>query len=213
MTSNQPVKGHFDRIANLYDSFKSRNRIYYSTLKHAIKNEVGNNARIIDIGCGTGSVLNFLHPTNGVGTDLSPNMIKIANKKYKHNSHLIFTVHDIEKKPYKGSFDYILFTDVIEHVHNKNKAIKNLSKMMNTKTILILSMANPFWEPFLMAMETLKLKMPEGPHLRISEKTLLVFLNKYGLRVISKKTYMPHLSLPLVKNAGLIFVYAIKKIN
>lgn len=205
-------KDHFNSIAHLYDSFKNRNPLYYNTLKKAIKKEITiKRPKILDIGCGTGTILNYLNPVNGVGIDISDNMIELAHSKLHLNSHLIFKVHNIEKSPLKGMFDYILFNDVIEHVIDKGVTIKNIAKSMNKNTTLILSMANPIWEPLLIIMEKLNLKMPEGPHLRISEKELIFYLNKHHLSIYRKTVYLPKINLPIIENLGLILIYVIKK--
>lgn len=201
--NNTAVIGHFDAIASSYDLFKKRSAQYYSTLKNAVKNVIINarSLTVLDIGCGTGDVLSTIHPKRGIGIDGSTQMILFAKQKYGANRSLSFSVHDIEKAPFPGMFDYILFTDVIEHLADKERAMKNISASMNKTTTLILTMANPFWEPLLMILEKLHLKMPEGPHQRISESDLLALLRKNSLTIMMKKTYF----------FTLIFLYAIKK--
>lgn len=205
------TRKHFNYIAKSYDKFKNRNHLYYKTLKNAIKKEVKkNNPIILDIGCATGSVLYFLNPKKGMGIDISTEMIKIARKKYSFLKNLKFEVFNIEEKAYtKRKFDFILFNDVIEHVQNKKKAIENIAQSMSGKTTLILSMANPMWEPILMFLEKLRLKMPEGPHFRISENDLINLFKKNNLYIKSKKVYFP--TLPFFSNLGLIYVYTVKK--
>ena len=206
------IKDHFDPIAPKYDNFKNRNHLYYETLKRAIKKEIKNGSLILDIGCGTGEVLFFLKPKNGLGVDISGNMIKLARAKFKKHKNLQFKVFDIEKKPFKNvPFEYILFNDVIEHVINQKKTIKNIALSMNEKSLLILSMANPLWEPLLLIMEKLGLKMPEGPHKRISEHELLDLFSTNNLYVKEKKVYFPHISVPKINTLGLIYVYVVKK--
>ncbi len=211
MTKNT-VKNHFDAIAPFYDNFKKRNKIYYDTLKLAIRTEIqGKKVSILDIGCGTGNILEFLKPIKGIGIDVSSQMVQEAEKKYGKNKSFSFFVHNIEQSPYKENVSHILFNDVIEHVQDKKKAIQNITLSMNTHTTLILSMANPMWEPLLVLLEKLGLKMPEGEHERISEKDLFDLLKKNNLIIKSKKTYLPHFSFPLIKHLGLLYIYVIKK--
>ncbi len=209
--TNQSIVDHFNDIAPFYDIFKTRNKVYYQTLKNAVKNEITiKKPTILDIGCGTGSVLSFLNPFRGVGIDSSQEMIKIARKKYSTNKHLSFSTFDIEEKPYLiKRFDYILFNDVIEHVTSQKKAIAHISQSMHEDTKFILSMANPGWEPILMMLEKMRLKMPEGPHKRISESTLKKYLQANRLQITTKKVYFPRLL--FFKQLGLIYVYTIKK--
>lgn len=207
------ISVHFDNLAPLYDQYKNKNRIYYDTLKRAIDKEIiCRDSKILDIGCGTGSILAYLIPKRGVGIDMSQKMIIRAKQKYFLVKSLAFYVYNIEKKPFKGNFDYILFNDVIEHVENQNQALKNIYLSMNKNTKLILSMANLLWEPLLIILEKLHLKMPEGPHQRITEKNLINLLNKNYLEVISKKVYLPQINFPIISNLGLLYVYTIKRV-
>lgn len=208
------VVKHFDSLAASYDKIKQQNRLYLNTLTEAIKKEVtASKPTILDIGCGTGSLLYYLKPSYGIGLDISRQMVKIARTKYAKIKSLAFFTYDIEKKPYLGVFDYLLFIDVIEHISLPEKALKNISLSMKKETTFILSMANPFWEPLLLLLEKLGLKMPEGPHKRISERELESLFQKNNLEVMSKKAYLPYINFPYLKNLGLIYVYRVKKIQ
>ena len=203
---------HFNKIARNYDRFKKQNSFYYHTLKRGIASFIPKkNLSILDIGCGTGELLNFLSPKNGIGIDHSIEMIKIATQKYKKLKNLSFYVCDIEKHPVHGRFDFILFIDVIEHILFKEKAMENIGKSMSENSTLIISMANPLWEPFLLILEKLHLKMPEGPHVRLSEKECVALLAKYHLTIIQKKYFLPALPLPFVSRIALVYMYAIRK--
>lgn len=209
--NDQKIIRHFNQIASNYDNFKKSHNIYFKTLKRVINDEIYKSANILDVGCGTGIILNFLNPERGLGIDVSPAMIKNAKKKYLNKQNLKFKVHDITKKTIIGKFDFILLSDVIEHLSNPNLCIKNIGKMMNNHTKLILTMANPVWEPILVILEKLRLKMPEGPHRRISEKELLNLLILNNLGIIKRKSYLPLIYSPINPMLGLIYVYIIKK--
>lgn len=210
--SNLQIIDHFDKVAPQYDLYKKRNSLYYNSLKDAVSSFISKkNPTILDIGCGTGEILHFLYPKHGVGIDSSSKMIKIAQKKFQTTKNLEFQTFDIGKKAYKGSFDYILLIDVIEHLSSVDVAIKNIQKSMSGKTKLIVAMANTFWEPFLMFMEKLSLKMPEGPHHRLSEKEFIILLKKHHLVINKKKYFLPTIPIPYLQNLALIYVYSIQK--
>ena len=65
---------------------------------------------MLEIGCGTGFVLNSLKPLRGVGIDISGEMIKKAKEKYPH---LEFQQMDSEDITLGETFDYILITDTL----------------------------------------------------------------------------------------------------
>ena len=45
---------------------------------------ISEGARVLELGCGTGQLLNALNPSYGVGVDLSANMIAVAKKNYSN---------------------------------------------------------------------------------------------------------------------------------
>jgi ubiquinone/menaquinone biosynthesis C-methylase UbiE len=176
------VENHFDKVAVDYDLYKKKNKYYYDNLKKLLKTLIPQNKNVFEFGCGTGELLTSLKPTSGVGYDLSPEMIKLAKRKYKFNKKLsfthrsLFTVH--------RSLDYVFMTDVIEHLEDPLAEFKKISKLMNKKTIFICTMANPIWEPILMIWEKLGLKMKEGPHKRIRFEDLRIMIQESGMKVI-----------------------------
>lgn len=89
---------------------------------------------IIDIGCGTGILLNSLNLENKKvkGVDISSTGIKVCKKKMPKGS---FEVMNIEKKVPKETYDLGFCSEVLEHIEDDLKAMKNLRKLC--KTIII----------------------------------------------------------------------------
>lgn len=173
------VQIHFDEIAAKYDFFTSKRQLHYSTLKKLLKELIGvNRVKILEIGCGTGDLLASLNPKTGYGSDISPEMIKLARFKYGKTKNLHFST----SVP-KGKFEYIFMCDVIEHVEDRLKMFKDIAVRMDSETIFINTMMNPVWEPIEQVYTFLKLKMPEGPHYRASYKELLAEMKNAGLKV------------------------------
>lgn len=208
---NSLVKAHFDHIAQNYDRYKHSGNFYYEELKRAVTDCIPGNQRVLEIGCGTGTLLMLSRPKFGLGVDISPAMIKHAQTKYSQQTQVLFKVHDIESTPLPKKFDYILLADVIEHLIDPQTAIKNITKSMLPASTLVLTMANPAWEQLLIILEKLHLKMPEGPHQRLKENELLHILNSNNLTAVSKHVYCPQVSLSIIHSMGLIYVYIIKK--
>ncbi|MEI6614484.1 MAG: class I SAM-dependent methyltransferase [Chrysiogenales bacterium] len=177
------VEKHFDELADSYDKIKiEKNRYYYQSLIRAVREVVPPGKRILDIGTGTGEILNALAPGQGSGIDLSSAMIQKAREKFPQ---LRFFTGSYENLDLGNQFDFILLLDVIEHLQAPEKLFNNLKKFCRPETRIVLTMANPAWEPFLHLLEKLKLKMAEGPHRRISQKKLLAYAAQESFTVQS----------------------------
>ncbi len=191
MRNTNPVKKHFDEIAADYDLYKKRHDFYYRSLKKLLASFIPPRSKVLEIGCGTGDLIAFVSPSNGFGFDISSAMIKKA--KRKHKQIRFSTVWPGEK------FDYIFMSDVVEHLDDPEKTFSRFAGLMNKNSLFIITMANPVWEPVLLVAEKLKLKMPEGPHKRISYKTLKKYIKNAGLKINihDYKLLMP-LHIPIV---------------
>lgn len=101
----------YHQLAPYYDASTSL-RIYkvYRSLIGNIKNK-----RILDLGCGTGTLLKSYAEHNEChGMDCSPDMIKIAKKKDKKS---VYSIGDIRSFKYNKNFDGIICAfDTINHL-------------------------------------------------------------------------------------------------
>ena len=76
------------------------------------------NAKILDIGCGPGNILDYLpHNVEYVGYDSSPRYIDYAVKKYGPRG--LFFCNDVGKPPEFGKFDIVLATGVLHHLNDQ----------------------------------------------------------------------------------------------
>lgn len=169
------VNVHFNQIAKDYDYYKIKNNFYYINLKRLLKKLVLIDKQLLEFGCGTGDLISYLNPKSGVGYDPSVEMIKIAKTKHKK-------IKFYSELP-KSKFDYVFMSDVIEHLEFPEKEFKRIKMILNVNGKLLITMANPIWEPVLMLAEKFKLKMPEGPHKRIVFKDIENLTNKIGMKV------------------------------
>lgn len=218
------VKKHFDNIAEQYDFFKKKNWYYYKNLKKLYGELIPKHSSILEIGCGTGDLIAGMDACYAVGIDISPNMIKIAEKKH---SEINFQAITIENFKTNTKFDYIFLADVIEHLENIPSTVKYINRICHKDTKIILTYANPLWEPILMLLEKLSLKMPEGPHYRIPFYKLKKILVKNNLITIQRgwrlilPANIPIISnfinkifyqIPILKRLGMLEYIIIKKI-
>ncbi len=94
---------------------------------------------ILDIGCGTGETLSFLHklyPTAKLqGIDVLPEAV-IYTKKRKHKAE----IGDATKLKFKASsFDALLILDVIEHINNDVQVLKEAKRVLTKDGVIIVT--------------------------------------------------------------------------
>ena len=110
-----------------------------------INNRNIRNLKILDVGCGGGIICEPLARLGAkvTGIDFAPNNIiaaKIHSKKNKLKINYIYK--DIEKSKLDEKFDIILMFEVLEHLDNWKKTIKNIKKNLNKNGLIIISTIN-----------------------------------------------------------------------
>ena len=151
------IADYMDRMAFKRDHWIKRNQFYYKELIHHLKYSIPENSKIIEIGCGTGYLLNGLNPKTGYGIDISERMI---NKAKENHPHLHFVKMDAEHLDIQETFDFIIISDTIGYFEDVQQAFEELHKIAHPGTRIIITYQNFFWLPFFSSAESLKLKMP-----------------------------------------------------
>lgn len=156
------IRDYGDDIAALRDEWIDRNEAFHAEDLKYLRFLIPEGARILDLGCGTGRVLAELQPSEGVGVDLSEEMISIASARHPN---LTFHVGDAEKlgspKKYGGPFEYILLHDTIGFFDDIESALKELHPFCDANTRIVICYYSHLWEPLLSIAEAIGRKMPQ----------------------------------------------------
>jgi ubiquinone/menaquinone biosynthesis C-methylase UbiE len=177
------IKEYFDRHANKRDKWRKRNRYYHKEVKNLLTFLVPESSTVLDIGCSTGDVLANLKPNRGVGIDISPKVISIAQEKYPH---LIFKEFDAESLDLNEKFDYIVLSDVIGFFTDVQQAFSQLQNNSHSQTKIIITYYNYLWEPIMKIAEKLSLKMKNPIQNWLSKSDVDNFLYLADFEVIKK---------------------------
>lgn len=176
------IRAHFDRLADQRDHWIARNRSYYEDDRKYTRFLVPRNARVLEVGCGTGDLLAHLEPAHGVGLDFSKRMIETARRNH---SNLTFISGDAEYlsaiEGLKGPFDYIVLSDTIGYLDDIELVFRSLRKISAPHTRLVISYYSHLWEPILALAEAIHQKMPQPDvnFLSSSDITNLLYLSGF----------------------------------
>jgi 2-polyprenyl-3-methyl-5-hydroxy-6-metoxy-1,4-benzoquinol methylase len=182
---------HWDHQAATYDDAKARNDGYYSALKalfeHAV--EPGFRDRVLEVGCGTGSVLASLVPRSGLGIDVSDRMIERARERFAGADNLEFRVADAAGVAEPGTFDAVICADVLEHVPDWAAVVEAIHAACRSGGLIAITTPNPSWALPLWILEKCHLKMPEGPHQYVGARLIADRLRRLGCTVRQQGTH------------------------
>jgi len=167
------IKEHFNRIAAVFDKWKSRNPYYHKQIKRFYVSAIPKRKRILEIGCATGDLLASLEPEYGLGIDISEKMIEIARRKYPG---LNFTVSDIKVLNVNDKFDYIVLSNLLEYITDCWDFFFDLKKFLSDDTKVIITNVNPLWEPVMYLGMKLKLKTPDIQRNYITKRDIINML-------------------------------------
>jgi ubiquinone/menaquinone biosynthesis C-methylase UbiE len=152
------IKDYFNSIAPKRQRWKKKRKYYNRSLERYFSFIIPAGSKVLEIGCGTGELLNAVKPSYGAGIDFSEEMIKIASASFPEYK---FMVDDIENLQLNEKFDYIIMSDLTMSLWDIQKAFLCLNKVCHDKTKIVISNYNFFWEPILKLAETLNLKLKQ----------------------------------------------------
>lgn len=102
------------------------------------KKHMPRNAHILDAGCGMGDLLLRFPSHERCGIDMSREYVEVANQR-----GLNVTVGKVEKLPWpKQFFSAVFATDVLEHVLDLNRAVKEMLRVLRKGGVLVVRTPN-----------------------------------------------------------------------
>ena len=172
------IKNHFDLLADRRSSWINRNKYFYKENEKYVQFLIGENKRVLELGCGTGQLLNALKPSYGVGIDLSEKTLNIAKKEFPHLEFIQGDMEDVNFiSTLQGPFDYIILSDTLGYLDDCEEAFLGLHSLCVPETRLIISYYSWLWEPLLQLGEKLRLKMPSVEMNWLSTEDTIGFLH------------------------------------
>ena len=89
--TKERVRDHYDRLATARDLWYRRSRFYHEHIERTVRALIPAGSAVVELGSGTGNLLAALQPSRGLGLDLSPEIVKVAQRNHPQ---LAFEVGD-----------------------------------------------------------------------------------------------------------------------
>jgi SAM-dependent methyltransferase len=184
MSKKENLRLHFSNAAPEAEKWAKRNRFYHRSLQRYFSHFIPEGSRVLEIGCGTGDLLNAVKPSYGVGVDFSSAMLELARNKYPH---LEFIHSDAEELNVNEAFDYIILSDILHVLWDVQAVFKSIQTNVKNSTRIIISNYNFLWEPVLRFGEWIGLKQKIPNSNWLSHFDIFNLIELEGFQVIKKE--------------------------
>ncbi|MCD4793730.1 MAG: class I SAM-dependent methyltransferase [Bacteroidales bacterium] len=188
---------------NVFDKYNSGNPVYrklmsnfFSNLLHDIVNRNKKDVKILELGCGEGLLaceIKKLFPNfNYTGLDINDEIISEARKTCPDTKFEVGSIYEL-KEYYQEKFDYVIVSEVLEHIEEPLKALTEIHKLNSDR--FIFSVPNePIWR-FLNMMRLKYLKdFGNTPgHIQHWSKKAFKMLIQSRFNIIEYKSVFPWL--------------------
>ena len=184
---------HYDALAARRDMFRRRHGYYYAQLEKQYCFFIPDGKRVLEVGCSTGSLLNNLKPSYGVGVDISGRSIDEARRKFPHLTFVHGEVDALRERSEQAPFDYIVLSGLLGELDDVQDFFFKLRKFCTRDTRIVIEYHSLFWHYILELSERLGLKMPDGIQNWLTAQDIENFLTLAGFEAVktSRSTLLP----------------------
>ncbi len=172
---------YFDQLAPDRDRWIEKNRYYHDQLARILAFHIPAQARVLEIGSGTGRLLAALQPRRGLGIDFSPRMVETARRNHPH---LEFLVDDVEDLRLAEKFDYVVLSDLLGFLDDVQQSFANLHRVCTPATRVLITYYNFVWEPIMQVGERLGWKTRQPTQNWLGNADVCNLLDLAGFEVI-----------------------------
>jgi len=134
---------HWDKVALKLENWKGWGVYYRRRIAQVFKFNISQNQDILEIGCGNGDLLAFLEPKYGLGLDISPKMVELAQKNHPG---LDFRQMDAVDFSLDRKFDVVILSDTVNDLWDVQSTLEAVLRHLKPRGRLIINFYNRLWE-------------------------------------------------------------------
>jgi SAM-dependent methyltransferase len=179
---------------------KGLGNYYHQKINDVYRSIIPENARVLELGCGSGDLLASLKPAIGVGIDFSANAIEKASAKYPNLRFSILDAHEIVDLKDSGPFDYIVLSDLINDLWDVQMVLEGLKSVSDNNTRIAINYHSNLWNIPLSLARSFGMAMPNLRQNWLTPHDLENLLDISGYQVLHKSQeiifplYLPFIS-------------------
>ena len=186
---------HWDKLARRPSGALTSH--YRNRLAEIYSHVAGECESVLELGCGRGELLKALNPREGVGVDLSEQMIVEAQRRYPK---LQFICGDAQKIDLGDvTFDMIILSDLLNDLWDVQAVLMHIRRYCSEKTRIVLNVQSHVWESIRRLAQTLGLVTPVMPQNWLTPIDVRNLVELSGFDLVRRwEEVLSPLSVPLI---------------
>ena len=134
---------HWNKVAQKMHHWRGCGGYYHRRLNEIYSRMIPNGARVLEIGCGNGSLLASVKPEIGVGVDFSLEMVTLAAEQHPE---LHFVTASAEDFKVDEKFDFVILSDILNEVWDVQALFDHLRHFLNANGRVLINIQSRLWE-------------------------------------------------------------------
>ena len=149
----------FDHYASQVNHWHRRNAGYHRAIASLARFYTLPGVRVLELGSANGNLLAALNPSDGLGIDISGEMVRQASRKYPHLRFQKMSGERLDLPAQK--FDFIVLSDLVGYLYDIRLVFERLRNVCHFRTRLVINWYSRLWQPILGLAEKAGLKYPQ----------------------------------------------------
>jgi len=186
----EDMRVFFNAFAAEDERWRRRNATYHAQIATVMRFVVPTGKRVLEIGSGGGWLLAALEPSEGVGVDLSDEMVEQAQLRFPG---LRFVWAAGEELELGERFDYIVLSDLMPYADDLLALFARISEHSHARTRVVINSYSNVWKPAIRLAELLRVKPPKPTRNWVAPDDVGNLLELSGFQVlnVTRRILMP----------------------
>lgn len=186
------VESFYNELGTRQHDWNRKFRYFRDGLIKLIKHFVPAGASVLDIGCGTGDLLEALDTKGGVGVDCSPVMVDLARQSHAGLTFVEGRAESLaESNIPDGPYDYVTLVNVVGEMSDIGTGLRQIHHYCSAETRVIIVQYNYLWEPICRLAAKFGLRLDNPTPNWLSPQVLKQMLYLNGFEVVRQGHMMP----------------------
>ncbi|MBS0633193.1 MAG: glycosyltransferase [Verrucomicrobia bacterium] len=186
-TTDAGMAEHFDWVSAHDGAARRVQAGFHAQLAEQLRHLIPEGSRVLEVGCGRGTLLRALKPARAVGIDVSPRMLEQA-RAADAGGTAEYVLADAQTFRTEEKFDFVVMDYLVGYLSDVQAALENLRAASHPRTRLCLTSVNNVWTPLLGLGQWLGMVTKQPPSNWLSTKDLINLLELSGWEVVHQST-------------------------